>query len=224
MDEGYIYCFSNESMPGILKVGVTERTPEIRLNEANSCDTWRPPTPYKLESAKKVLDSRKKEIALHKVLSRYSERINPKREFFRITVEEVKLLIDLMDGEVWIGNIPGNIPGNTLENTIDTSAKENTVVSKRNANKKINDMPKYFINGQRIRHVIDKYTIWIGVYNKESNGIIHDDVFYRSLSTFATSHHDFNKSDKHKRINGWRECEFEINGKWVLASNATVVQ
>ncbi len=53
---GYIYCFSNPSMPGILKVGMTERTPEIRLFEANCPDTWRPPTPYKIVVAKKVLN------------------------------------------------------------------------------------------------------------------------------------------------------------------------
>ena len=44
MSFGYVYCFSNESMKGILKVGMTERTPNIRLNEANASDTWRPPT------------------------------------------------------------------------------------------------------------------------------------------------------------------------------------
>ena len=36
---GHIYCFSNPSIPGILKVGMTDRTPEIRLIEANSSDT-----------------------------------------------------------------------------------------------------------------------------------------------------------------------------------------
>jgi hypothetical protein len=224
MDEGYIYCFSNESMPGILKIGVTERTPEIRLNEANCCDTWRPPTPYKLESAKKVLDSRKKEIALHKALSRYSERINPKREFFRITVEEVKLLIDLMDGEVWIGNIPGNIPGNILDNTPASNAKESIVISKKKVNKTIHDMPKCFVNGQRIRHIINSSTIWIGKYNKESNGIIHDDKFYRSLSTFSSAHYITTNSNKSTRRNGWKDCECEVNGKWILAYNVDLIE
>jgi len=42
MTDGYIYCFSNPSMPGILKVGMTERTPVTRLGEANASDTWRP--------------------------------------------------------------------------------------------------------------------------------------------------------------------------------------
>jgi len=54
--DGYVYCFANPSMPGILKVGATERTPEDRLREANAADTWRPPTPYRIEFAKKVAD------------------------------------------------------------------------------------------------------------------------------------------------------------------------
>ena len=59
--EGYLYAFSNTCMPGILKVGMTERTPEERLRDANRSDTWRPPAPYKLECAIKVNNPLKKE-------------------------------------------------------------------------------------------------------------------------------------------------------------------
>ena len=83
MTDGYIYCFSNPCMPGILKVGMTERTPVIRLGEANASDTWRPPTPYKIEFSKKVSDASGKEKTLHTLLEQYTERINPRREFFR---------------------------------------------------------------------------------------------------------------------------------------------
>ena len=62
------FFFSNSSMPGILKVGMTERTPNIRLNEANSSDTWRPPNPYHIEFAKKVLNPKEKETNIHKLL------------------------------------------------------------------------------------------------------------------------------------------------------------
>jgi hypothetical protein len=60
MSSGYLYCFSNKSMPNILKIGITERNLKLRLNEANASDTWRPPTPYKLEFAKKLLIQKKK--------------------------------------------------------------------------------------------------------------------------------------------------------------------
>jgi len=101
MSYGYLYCFSNESMPGIVKVGMTKQTPEITLNEANSFVTWRPPTTYKLEFAKKVLNPKKKETALHSLLSLYAERINPEREFFRVSTEKVKEFFDLIDGD-WV--------------------------------------------------------------------------------------------------------------------------
>lgn len=106
--QGYLYCFSNESMPGILKIGMTERTPIIRLDEANGSDTWRPPTPYKIEYAKKVFYPKDKEKKLHTLLAKYTDHINPKREFFRVALDEVLPFMDLMDGNVWdTQDIPG---------------------------------------------------------------------------------------------------------------------
>ena len=102
MSTGYIYCFSNRSMSGILKIGMTERTPKLRLREANASDTWRPPTPYKIEFAKKVSNPLKKEKTLHILLEQYTDRIHPRREFFRVSQEEVRTFFDLMDGEIWL--------------------------------------------------------------------------------------------------------------------------
>ncbi len=89
-------------MPDILKIGMTERTPEIRLNEANSHDTWRPPTPYEIVLAKKVLNPKKKETTLHTMLSIHTQRISPKHEFFRVSPEKVKMFFDLIDGDLWV--------------------------------------------------------------------------------------------------------------------------
>ena len=126
---GYIYCFSNESMPGILKIGMTERTPNMRLDEANSSSTWKPPTPYKIEFAKKVLNPKEKESSLHNLFS--TERVNPNREFFRISSEKVKLMFNLMDGELWLENqltkneteVLEEIKENNFSNIIETKHK-----------------------------------------------------------------------------------------------------
>ena len=68
-------------------------------------DSWRPNAEYKLEFAKCMPDMKAgaeapygAEKALYKVLERYSDRINPRRDFFRISVEEVRDLFELMEG------------------------------------------------------------------------------------------------------------------------------
>ena len=98
---GYIYCFGNESMPGIVKIGMTDRNPEDRLRDANRHDTFKPPLPYTIKVAKYVKNPLEKEKILHKLFSRYSERVNNNREFFRISLDEVILFFDLIDGTYW---------------------------------------------------------------------------------------------------------------------------
>ena len=58
---GYVYAFSNESMPGLFKIGMTERNPEERLAEANLSDTFKPPLPYVIEIQKKVNNCKESE-------------------------------------------------------------------------------------------------------------------------------------------------------------------
>ena len=100
MSRGYLYCMSNPSMPGIFKVGMTKRTPEIRLKEANMSDTWRPPTNYQIEFSIYVKNPLQKEVMLHRVLKRYFDRIHDGREFFRAPIEDIRLFFDLMDDKV----------------------------------------------------------------------------------------------------------------------------
>jgi hypothetical protein len=106
--EGWVYCISNENVRSasspnniLLKIGMTDRTPQERLAEANKSDTWRPPVNYKIEFAKRVKNALKKEKTLHKLLEQYNERVNRSREFFDISVEKARLYFDLMDGEYW---------------------------------------------------------------------------------------------------------------------------
>jgi len=96
MSFGYVYCLSNPSMPGILKIGYTERAMEERLQEANSSGTWGPPTDYAIEVAKFVSEPNHKEKLIHKILEK--DRVNPRKEFFRVGLEMVKMLFELMEG------------------------------------------------------------------------------------------------------------------------------
>ena len=69
---GYIYAMSNKSMPGILKIGMTERSIEERLKEANGTFTL---IPFVVEMSKKVLNCKEKEKCIHQILQ--SKRVNP---------------------------------------------------------------------------------------------------------------------------------------------------
>ena len=99
-DKGYIYCFSNPSMEGYVKVGMTMRTPEERANELFTTGVL---FPYKIEFAVKTQEPKKNEKLLHSILSRYGERC-PRGEFFRISIDEVRTFFDLIiinGGEEW---------------------------------------------------------------------------------------------------------------------------
>lgn len=96
---GWMYCISNESLrDGLLKIGMTLKSPEEVLIRANKSNTWNADD-FKLEFAKKVQNARQKEKTLHKLLEKYNERVKSGKEFFRISVEKVRLYFDLMDGE-----------------------------------------------------------------------------------------------------------------------------
>ena len=210
MTDGYIYCFSNPSMPGILKIGMTERSPDIRLKEANKSDTWKPPTPYKIELAKKVINPKQKETTLHSLLSKYAIRINSKLEFFQISIEEVKIFFDLIDGELWIND--------KEEAEIEEEVKEEEVEQPKKSTITPYDMSKYFTDGQKIKHTFNNNKTWIGIFNLSSNAIIYNKNIYKSLSSFALAHY---KNEKSSRIsvNGWNECYCEINEKWIKTIN-----
>lgn len=135
MSEGYIYCISNCSMPGLLKIGMTKRTPTERLSEANAPNTWGPPTPYVIEFAKKVNDVVKKEKMLHNLLAKYAERVHPQREFFRASTEQVLEFFNLIDGEMWAEsklddflNKPANTnPINITQTSVVISSRNNNI-------------------------------------------------------------------------------------------------
>ena len=199
---GYIYCFSNDGMPGLLKVGMTERTPELRLNEANNSGTWTLPS-YKIVIAKKVLNPKQKELTLHILLSQYTQRIHPKREFFRVSQEEVKTFFDLIDGELWV---------ETLEKEKEEEEYEEYEEDEK---KKSRNMANCFTDGQRIRHTIGINKTWIGIYDASKNEIICDTKSYKSLSGFASTHYSIERPDRGNSANGWAECDYEVDGKWI---------
>jgi hypothetical protein len=113
----FVYGFKNESMPGLIKIGMTTyHTPLKRLAEANLPDTYRPPTQYTFDFAIKVPDSRIAEAYIHTLLE--NTRVNMNREFFRISLEDVTNIINnhmnIINGEWWTPPIGSIIPEQQL--------------------------------------------------------------------------------------------------------------
>jgi hypothetical protein len=210
-------------MPGILKVGMTERTPVIRLGEANASDTWRPPIPYKIEFAKKVSDASGKEKTLHTLLEQYTERINPRREFFRVSPEEVRKFFDLMDGEMWAETRVEEEEEEEAEEeeTEEDESGDNVISSTklekeaRTKNKGCRDMSKCFTNGQRVRHTIGINNIWVAVFDSIKKCLIHEGNEYKAMCSFANAHWKNVRPDSNRHADGWGGCMCEVDGKWI---------
>ncbi len=209
MTDVYLYCFSNECMPGIFKIGMTTRTPEIRLKEANSYDTWRPPTPYKIDFAKKVYNVKQKEITLHKILTQYTVRINPNREFFRVSLDEIMKFFELIDGDLCVKNKKEDYEKNEDDEENDNDKNTNIKKDKTFCS----DMSKCFTNGQKICHTIGINKTWTGKYDSLKNEIICNEKTYNGkspLNQFVKSHYETERNDRTSSTNAWKECECEI--------------
>lgn len=90
--EGYVYALENPIIPGVLKIGMTQKTPAIRCDEINrEGGAGKLPTNYVCLWSKYVDDCRAVEQLIHLRLKAF--RINPKREFFTISLPSMLELI-----------------------------------------------------------------------------------------------------------------------------------
>jgi hypothetical protein len=80
MNYGFIYCLGNEAMPGIYKIGMTDRAPSQRCFELSN--TTSAAKPFDLLCYGEVNDALRIEKQIHADFARY--RINRSREFFAL--------------------------------------------------------------------------------------------------------------------------------------------
>lgn len=85
---GFVYVLSNESMPGLVKIGMTTRDPDVRLREINSATGV---LPFVIEAVIASRDAKWTEREVHERLA--LRRVNKSREFFRIEIPEAKKTI-----------------------------------------------------------------------------------------------------------------------------------
>lgn len=79
MAKGFLYVARNESMPGLLKIGRTDRIPDARMSELFSTGV---PEPFELVYYALTSDAKADEAKVHQILGRFRHRNN--REFFAI--------------------------------------------------------------------------------------------------------------------------------------------
>jgi len=88
--DSWVYVLSNAAQPGLLKIGYTKNTPDERAKQiSNSTGV---PIPYKVEWAFHCYDGFGLEQEIHHKLQEY--RVNNNREFFQISLEEVKVTVE----------------------------------------------------------------------------------------------------------------------------------
>ena len=91
----WVYVLSNPSLPKeYLKIGYTKLSPEERAIQISSATGV--PTPYKVEWAYKCFNGEMVERMIHEKLKAF--RVNNRKEFFHISLEEAK------DNIILIGN------------------------------------------------------------------------------------------------------------------------
>ena len=88
-----IYVLTNEAMPGLVKIGLT--TDDVSTRVAALSSATGVPLPFECYFAAEVNDCGKLEKILHQLFS--ENRVNPKREFFRVEPERVILAISIGD-------------------------------------------------------------------------------------------------------------------------------
>ncbi len=93
--QGSVYVLSNPSMPGIVKIGVTQDSVENRRKAISKATGV--PTPFEVEYECTVDDCYKVEKALQAAFAPY--RVNENREFFKVTAAQVITILQLVQIE-----------------------------------------------------------------------------------------------------------------------------
>lgn len=90
---GWLYLMTNPAMPGLVKVGMTTRSPEERAQELASTGV---PMPFTVAAAWAVDDVRAAERAAHAALARH--RVDDAREWFRLSADQAIAALGRFDG------------------------------------------------------------------------------------------------------------------------------
>ena len=92
--DGCVYVLSNPSMPGLLKIGMTEQDAFSRARELSSATGV--PEPYVVEAYVTCRDAASIELDVHGKLAHLRK---PNREFFSVSIDEAVRLLEELVGK-----------------------------------------------------------------------------------------------------------------------------
>ena len=118
MDDGagHPYVLTNLAMPGLVKIGCTAGSVQDRIRELGAATGV--PLPVECHFAARVPDMFAKERTLHQLFG--DQRVNPKREFFRIAPEKIVLAISM-------GSFTEVTPGKLVSDPAEDRALERAI-------------------------------------------------------------------------------------------------
>jgi hypothetical protein len=87
--DSWVYVLSNPTMPGYVKIGFTDLTPEIRAEQLSRSTGI--PLPFKVEWAFHCYNAEQLEKEVHRHLD--GQRIAGNREFFDLSIDEAKEIV-----------------------------------------------------------------------------------------------------------------------------------
>lgn len=109
--DSFVYVLTNEAMPGLVKIGITGADdPEHRAAQLYSTGV---PLPFDVEYAALVPNAREVERALHNAFR--GNRVNPKREFFRISPDQAIGILSLFDVQDVTSEVASSIGAGVTE-------------------------------------------------------------------------------------------------------------
>jgi len=221
--EGYVYCMTNEHMPGFVKVGYTDRTPEERLAEANA-DTWSIPC-WKCEASVRVRNPRDAEKAIHLLLGRDDGRVSSRREFFSCPVDYVKMVFAILRTQNPEPTVAATILAE-VNAAIATELRKSVSFSESpspspspSVTGPIRESRKIFRDGQLLKHVY-KGDEAIAVYKKDADVFVWRSIEYASLNRLNSAHKQVVNPELKSAGNAWDEwmCMDE-NGNYIPVKN-----
>ena len=88
----WIYILSNETMPGLVKIGFTKNKPSERVKQINAATGVA--LDFKVEWAYPCFNAHDLEKEIHYYLEGEGFRVNKKKEFFNISLEQARSVVE----------------------------------------------------------------------------------------------------------------------------------